>query len=307
MSVERIWKIPNQSLHIGHETEREYTDTLYCRCNDWRDTRLTVYMHKDCPKKGDRHPEDNLAYVDEIDINRIGNSKFHWEIVLKYTTVREENQDEPDPLKEIPEIDLQTQSKMEEIYTDIYGEPITNTAGDPIQGIEIEVFNWKINASRNIPPNFPDFLLNCKGRINIAPVRIRGLEFPKETLRLRNISVGKIDQKNDVSFSVLATEMEYDERTHRKRVLNTGFSHLSPILGTTVNGKWKPLKERILINGEPPADPVFLDNNGHRIHEIKKIKGVDTVVYKDAITAKDVIVLEKEVYLKMDFKVFDLS
>lgn len=307
MSVQRFNLIPSQSGRIGHESEREYQDTYHVRVSDYRDNQLTIWSHRQCPKKGDRHPFDNQCVVDEIDCNRIGNSKFHWEVIVKYTSIKTENQDETNPLKEVPEIELKTQSYMEDAYVDIYGNPLVNTAGDPILGIQVERFNWKIMAKLNISPDFPSWILDCGGRINSSMVRIRGLSFPKETLRLRDISIGKIDSKNDIKYSELHLEMEYDERTHRKRPLNVGYTQLSPELFQVIDNKQVPYREKILINGEPPTDPVFLNKKGQRIHEMKKIRGSLRAVYKDTITAKDVIVLEFEVYDKLNFRVFGLN
>lgn len=57
--------------------------------------------------------------------------------------------DESNPLNKPPEIDYGSVSVTEEIDTDINGFPLTNVNGDPVYGIQDEIWDWELNVQRN--------------------------------------------------------------------------------------------------------------------------------------------------------------
>lgn len=301
MTILRIEKI-HDSGNIGEGLRRVYEVEYRVYTNSVRVTMPEIAAHRDCPGYGDRYTGvDNLAFVSDINIERERPSRFHWLIKVTYDSEVKVSEDELNPLERRPKVSLVAEFDKTEPIRDRNGLLYCNAAGDPFQGVQIDIVKWKIRFKRNIPADFPKYILGCANKLNDAPVKIRGLTWAKNTLRVTGCEIGDEEQENGKWFSELSLEFTYDERLHRNFLLNQGFNEIDPLLKLSVGNKQYPFKKKVLIKGEPPAEPVFLDKNGSRIHEIKIVRGVKVAVYKEPPDPADVVVIQRDPYEEFPF------
>lgn len=292
----------HESGNIGAGVRRKYTVEYLVTCDTVRTNALEIAFDRRCPTYGDRYlGVDQLAFVNEVDINRVKGSKYHWVVVVTYDSEVNVDEDEENPLQRRPKTSIVAEFYQEEPIKDRNGLLFVNTAGDPFQGVEVDAVRWKIRFRRNIPVDFPKYLLTCANKLNNAPVKIRGITFAKNTLRVTGLEVGDEEKENDKWFSELSLEFTYDELLHRKYLLNQGFNEINPLIKGVANGKTYPIKQKILIRGEPPAEPQFLDKNGSRIHKKERIRGRDTIIYKDPPEPADVLVVERDPHYEFNY------
>lgn len=296
------FKKTHESGNIGEGIRRVYDVEFLVTTDDVRLTMPHIVFDRRCPKYGDRYRGvDNLAFANDINCERIKGSKFHWIVKVRFDSEVNVAELTEDPLKRRMKISLTAEFDKKEPISDRNGLLYCNSVGDPFQGHEIDHVRWKIKVKRNIPIELPEWTTQAPNKLNNGAVKLRGITWPKNSLRVTGMDVGDEELENDVWFSELSLEFSYDEALWRDFLLNQGFNEFHPRFKTNINGKFYPLKQKILINGEPPAEPMFLDKNGHRPHTIERIKGVDTVVFKDPPTLKDIVVIERDPYYEFDF------
>lgn len=296
------FKKTHESGNIGKGVSRKYVVDYLVTCDTVRINALQIAFDRRCPKYGDRYlGVDQLAFVNEVNADRVKGSKFHWVVTVTYDSQVDVDADEENPLQRRPKTSIVAEFFQEEPIKDRNGLIFANAAGDPFQGVEVDNVRWKVRFKRNVPVDFPKYLLTCANKLNSAPVKLRGITFAKNTLRITGLEVGDEEKENDKWFSELSLEFTYDELLHRKFLLNQGFNEIHPLNKIRVNGKSVPIKQKILIRGEAPAEPQFLDKNGSRIHKKERVQGVDTIVYKDPPEPADIVVIERDPYWEFNY------
>lgn len=232
------------------------------------DDQNTILRAQPQLNRGQPHPTDLQARVTKAEFNRVGPGL--WEITVEYSTAGE---DKTNPLSRPTNWDLtQWETRTIGLTRDITGTPIRNTAGDLFDDPPPSTDrNYPIlRGTRNIPPAFPPWLLTYTDSINSDAVRIRGLTFPALTLRAK-ILISAIQTENDVDFSELTMEFAVNPATWTHYQPNRGYFELFYDKGQDPATQPKAAgKRRILINGEPPTEPQWLDKFGRHITDPNK-------------------------------------
>ena len=209
------------------------------------------------------HPRDPAARVTKPQFERRGPGL--WEITVEYST---QGDDRKNPLARPTVWDL-TQFTARQLFRsrDEKNKPIVNTAGglfdDPPPSVERHYPT--LRGTRNITVEFPPWLLEYSDAVNSDAVRIRGLTFPALTLKAR-VGIGPEDEENDIPFSVLTMEFEFNPATWRHFQPNRGFEELVYDKGQDLKRNKKPAgRRKILVDGEPISEPAWLDEFGRAI------------------------------------------
>jgi hypothetical protein len=243
---------------------KTYTRYLLARTAD-DDTADDILAAAPTLRRNAPHPDNRQARVTKPTLERIAAGL--WEITLEYSTAAD---DRTNPLARPTAWDL-TQFTARTHYRsrDEKGRPIVNTAGglfdDPPPSVERHYPT--LRGTRNIPPAFPPWLLDYVDAVNSDAVRIRGLVFPPKTLKAR-IGIGPEETENDVAFSALSMEFEYNPATWRHFQPNRGYEELTYDKGQNLKKFRKPAgRRKILVDGEPITEPAWLDEYGRAIED----------------------------------------
>lgn len=244
-----------------------WTCILSTSKEDWTDILNAVPEWR----YGLEHPTKKGFYVDDIYYSRDADSLTLWEISVSYT---DDWPDEPDPRKRPPTFTLQSITHRYSDLMDYDGKPFINTAGDFLEDIpEKEIKAWRLTIKKNIPKNWPDWILLFNEAVNKSAVKVAGLKWPKETLRIDDLSIGDLEEENGIAYLPLQMVINYHPKRWAVQSINRGPQERYPVFeGDFFNGgvnlTWK--KRRVLNSkGEPVDGPVFLDKNGTAIREVK--------------------------------------
>jgi hypothetical protein len=258
--------MPAMLVWEGEEDARETEEELFAT------RRLTFFMTSSqesffdvmsdvrCPRKYDRHPRDNRLVLLNISPQQRSDAFRIWDIDLEYSSIARKREEEENPLNEPAEITWDTDEESEVIWEDGEGNPLNNTVGELLEGIEEVVSHWVIRIKKNVA-KVPRYILDYDLAVNDGSVRISGLTFPKETLWLRRLHISEKQTKNDTDYYEFSFELHYKSATWARYFPNRGFHEMVDVPGTA--GLLQE-KQRILINGEPAAEPQWIDASGKR-------------------------------------------
>lgn len=261
---------------IGEEDARETEEELIAT------RRLTFFMRSPqdsffevmsdpaCPRKYTRHPNDQRLFLVNIAPEQRAGAYRIWDIDLEYTSNPKRRDEEENPLNEPAEIEWDTTEESQIIERDGEGNPLVNTAGDLLEGIEEIASHWVIKVKKNVA-KVPRYILDYDMSVNDGSVRISGLTFPKETLWLRRLHISDKKTKADVDYYEFSFELHCKPGTWRRTFANRGYYEI-------VDVEFGPFlikqKKRILgPDGEPPAEPQWIDVTGAQPRETVVVEG----------------------------------
>ena len=135
------------------------------------------------------------------------------------------------------------------------GDPIINTAGSLITGVEQPVNHWIFHVEKNVLA-VPTWTLNYADAVNSDAVTVRGINIAAHYLMLQNLDIGP-DSSEPVggvtyNYIPVAFDLIYNPLDWKTRIFNMGLYQIS-------DGKRVPC---IDANGEHSSEPMFLKANG---------------------------------------------
>ncbi len=148
-----------------------------------------------------------------------------WDVNVCYSAELEEREEDENPLARPASISWSSAMYQRATLFDADGKPIRNSAGDLFDPQEIEDERWVISVKKNVAA-VPKWILNYRMVVNDGAVRIQGLTFPKETLRLQGLSISEEQIENRVPFYVVSFELHFREEGWRRRLINRGYNEL---------------------------------------------------------------------------------
>lgn len=224
---------------------------------------------------GAPHPTSGGVLCSELSAKPVGNTGLLWLVVAKYTPPDPESEQNNEDdggggggeVIELP-ADVWTaggSSTSVPVFKDINGNFITNTAGDPLEGLEKEECEYTLNLARPVA-NHADWMALAQSHVDHVNDAVwhGGLE---ETwlCRFRNAELEvKVTSLGSLVYWSTKWEFAYKATTWRLKPWNIGFHELP-------NGDWSPgawgaaSGERRLIMGadkKPVKSPVALDPQG---------------------------------------------
>jgi len=204
------------------------------------------------PRVGQRHPADPTAVCRSVDPKAI--SPTLWRVTASYYSpsggVNE--QGEPvNPLDMPPEVHWGFEQIMQQVDTDLDGNPIVNAAGDPFDPLhEISYARPVLSVTRN-EQTFPIALARAYagGRGAVNSDGFRG--WPPKTAKCRNIS-GDDQRAGDIAYCRVTYEIAFDADGWQPKFLDVGFREKK-------NGEMQEILDE---NGQPVSQPVALNADG---------------------------------------------
>lgn len=154
--------------------------------------------------------------------------------------------------------------------------PILNTAGEPPEPFpkpeQIIVYPF----IKNIPPDPPDWLLDFESCINADSVRIGSKICEPKTALINAITISDEQEQGDIKYRTATVEVWRRKSKWIEYFPSRGYNELVTVIdqptnesgiGSGFTKKTKKILRPILINGEPPDKPQFLDADGKWIKE----------------------------------------
>lgn len=233
-------------------------------------------VHRPDIQRFQKHP--NLdAWVNPGPSYQLEPGSRVYRVVVPYTSALPD-----DPLQRAAEVEWSTWHSKEPLTRDIDGKPITTTAGELITGADEEYDNWGVSVSKNVAA-VPQWVLEYRGACNSDDVRIKGIVFPAETLKIADLKISKDQEENDVVFSVVTIDLLHRPDTWLRWFPNAGYYCIQRTFEKRFKAppqgqrrppiELKPIEirqyRRILDDaGEPIQTPEFLSPTGERITEL---------------------------------------
>lgn len=261
VSRREVWKGRGgkQNDKNENESDRMFVVTMSSAADDEYSVATTALI----PSMFEPHPSRPGLWVSDIDIRNMDESAYLWICHVHYS----DNVEDPEQKKDTP---------LDKPIKDSYGHnsyTLPATEGwliDPDTGIESstktaivssagEAFDppEERNASRisiamelNLA-NVPSWLLEYNDVINDDAVTIRGITFPKYTLRI-NTRISELQIEKGIPYRQVLFDLESREETFLKRIPDRGF--------VVRNGS--STKQKATVGGMEPSQPVYLDGKG---------------------------------------------
>lgn len=268
MSVLSIKPYPGESGSLDR-TAKEITVPYIAETDDPSDGTWAILTHPDCPKPWQPHGEIPGLFVRRVLPDQRPDAPNLWDLAVEYAALDE------NPLQQPAKIRLTTAEYTRLAMIDAEGKPVVSTAWDILEEAEVEDSRWVILVEKNIRVDFPAWITEYENAVNADAVTIRKLTFPDGTLKLKRMEIGEELEENGVPYSVLSFQLHHRREGWESEFLNRGYHELTAhqlvtgtgLFGTGVvqPGQVYYTKERILgDDGEPMAEPQFLDINGRR-------------------------------------------
>ncbi len=236
------------------------------------------------------HPKDSAALIAEFWPKRIVGTNF-WDVELRYST---DVDIVANPLAMSPVITIDSVKRELPALFDSNGNPIINLAGDFYTDPQSTktVTDLVFKVSKNVPLNLPAWITAYPDCVNSDAVTIRGLTCPPGTLYFGALSVGAEENISGTATSTstlvqgtpyTTVSFELDFRRDGWTILlpNWGYFQLVPrrktngssaVVANDKTGKKQTIRtrgvpagydrQRIIINGDYPPHPQFLDAQG---------------------------------------------
>lgn len=185
-----------------------------------------------------------------------------WDVNVRYSAELEEREEDENPLARPAKISWSSAMYQRATLFDADRKAIRNAAGDLFDPQEVEDERWVISVKKNVAA-VPKWILGYRMVVNDGNVRIQGLTFPKETLRLQGLSISEEQIENNVPFYVVSFELHFREEGWRRPLINRGYNELVDSDNPRLPGKrLVPILMGLKGAEERPQDPVFLDREG---------------------------------------------
>ncbi len=267
-------------------------------------SKFPIYIHPKTPKVYERHPRMPLLFCRRVHVDRMTSRTFIVSGEYSSSDVTDEKQRNENPLARPPKIEFHSAQGRRLAITDVNGDVMRNTAGDPLAAEDVDEPAWVISFLKNVA-KVPSWVTTYVNAINKDTVRIRGLTFAPETLKLQVLDIPDFRIENGKRFLPLGFKLHYRRRKWRMERLNEGFYELVP--KTVTRNKFVqgfgviPVdveiidREQIFVKGMPAVEPVALDKNS------RQFRDADGELL-DPIPLKKLVMIEFDMHEKKAFR-----
>lgn len=309
------FKLIGESGSMDAEQVRTYTKVFQVTCDSIYDKVPEILSHPLCPVANEtRLEEDNLATCTKVSPVYRKNTRYIWDTTAEFSTYRP-NRTPPgkNPLQDPAIIIAESELSMEEQYTDLDNLPNLNAAGDLVL-IKIPVCRMTFKVRKNVSV-VNGWLNQVSGLVNSAPVRLKGVLYPRGTLQVWGVQLGDVETKSDIDFFVCDLVIKHKQEGWLTSYPNTGFNEmvlhpdnrgpekklLDPRTGKPIMVKQRCLDGPDGWTGDPVSSPVFLDENGQRPRVQTIFQGKQMALLKDPLELSDILFLKRRYVSFVDF------
>ncbi len=149
-----------------------------------------VQMNNGLPREGSRHPSNVNFVCKSISVEKASVCLYEASCSYESPVFKspEAGDEEDNPLNVPPDIQFSTVVSEEETQSDIDGQPLVNSAGDPFTGITMEITDMAISISKNVATFNPTQMIYYNGAVNSDSF----LGFSAGQLKLQNFTATPI-------------------------------------------------------------------------------------------------------------------
>jgi len=229
---------------------RAYSVTYKLETNSDTDTASNVGNDANLPSIGDAHAEDAEAFCTQLDIDCVGGKNW-WTATATWTT---EQRLAEDPEDDEVRVSWDSEIYQESIYKDVYGNSITNSAGDYF--VDPLVTRDNVHLIAKIKKNVrevPAWVLQKQNNVNSTAITIGGLFIPIRRARMSRLAIGERQRRGNVDFYNISFEVHIHETGWRAEPLDVGFRELE---------YGEPVQIVNEADGQEVTTPVLLDGQG---------------------------------------------
>ena len=218
---------------------------------------------------------DSYALCVSVQAEEEGDSRKSWIVTEQYSTAPPGNPTSfANPLLDPIAYSLGFDSFRKSITQDINGDEIATTADEPIDPpVETDDSRPVYVVRRNESSVSLPFLLSIKDTVNANPWK----GCAARTVKLRNVSTGEIQQRNNINYYTVTYEFHLNRDTWDAKILNFGRRCYVPLLDKYIYTK----------------EPHFLNASGVAVD------------YADAVAA-GTVTRSFRVYTEFDFNLLGL-
>jgi len=252
--------------------ERNYTRVLQAVASSTSDGEADVFAATalGVPVKYAAHPEDSGALCRKVSpqrLDNLANGTVLWEVVCQYSSkIEDPDQDEENPLDR-PVVYTWTGQKYEEArFSDLDGDPYTNTVGDPLDPPPLfEVVHPILVAEKNLATFDGWMATYYANKVNSDTFYGASKGYAK----IESISGQGPNYENGVAFYKVTFEVHFNPRKwNPTTVLNTGPRYFEtagdsePIYATDKDSTQSTAPVLLAANGTLiPADEIRTKEN----------------------------------------------
>ena len=225
---------------------RSYTRVFKFKTTDKNDTAWDIGSHASSPRIGDVFYD---AWCQSITVTNT--SPFAgWTVTAEYSSERELV---TDPTNDPAVITINTEQFQKVAETDINGDSVCNSAGDPFDPpYMMDDSRRVISVSKNMSGH-PSWVLSYADVVNSDTFVVKGVTYAVGVGKVQRVSIGEQQTRNGVPFVVVTLEIHCQRDGWILRPLDAGFREKSGagminILNT--------------IDFERPSAPVPLNGSG---------------------------------------------
>lgn len=252
---------------------------------------------------GESHPSRSYAKVTGFDVEQPDEHDIG-KVIVSYV-VGEQNTNTVRPLSEPPKISLKSATIQIPVLFDRNGDPIVNTAGDLVTGLKRPLSVWVINISMNVA-SVPRWIGSYGDAVNNSSVRLRGIDFPKRTLKLVDINIPteEFHQDSGEEYIPMEIEIHYREDTWVEKYPNKGLYELIEESDGAFGDSETITEKKIRItnkDGTPVSQPQFLNEDGRRPFTVDDD---GNEVIKERLDPEDIVTNEYDLLNEKSFSAF---
>jgi hypothetical protein len=314
MAVKRLAYVREDNLRDDAASDvKEYRRRYLAELTSPRNPGAQIVLHAPFLGRWQPHPDDPQAKLVSLEVTARKHTLIY-DVLADYSTdiAIPEN-----PLDEPADIDVTTQTIALPITRDALGEPIVNTAGSLVEGIE-EDFDLPVFSVSKKIGRFPQWLLTYPQAVNSDVVRMKGLICEPRTLKIGRIRIGSEDIQDDTPFMPLSMELVHNPFTWDRWFLNRGFEEVAVVTTQDEEGELQEVLTRIRCldeDQEPITEPAFLDEDGRRPRVTLDGRAVTlqqereqqlVTKLKHPLDPEDIIVLRRQTRKALPFRVLPL-
>lgn len=258
ISRREIWKGRGGSQ--DHDNNNESDRFFVVHMSASTDDELTVATGYGGPVLFDPHPTRNNCWVENVDIRNMDESAFLWLVHVHYSShVFDPNQWVTSPLSKPPKDSWghasytlpAVEGYLFDPDTDVESSTktaVTNSALDAFDPPEERNASRITIAVEVTAASPPSWILDYNDVLNSDSTVIRGITFPKYTLRI-NTRISELQIENGVTFRQIFYDIEARKETFLKRIPDRGYRDIQK-------------KKLYDTNGGEPSQPLYLDAKG---------------------------------------------
>lgn len=290
------------SQNIGGE--KEHVEHYEIAFDEPPTSEVPCYADVRSPRFSDVHVDDKESFVSNLEASTVDGVKF--DLAVTYTRIRLQDRN-ANPLAKPAVITGRSQQRNSLAVRDFHGNVTFNTAGVAFGAREVQRSLIIMSVAKKLKPKpWPGWLLSMRDVVNQSSVKIKGITWPKRTLRMDNIFIGDDDEENDTPFILVTFDITFDPKGWRTVLLNEGVLELREFVGVDLTSlKEITMHEHVkIIDGtprQPIKDPVFLDKDG------KAYREKDGSTLRAKLTNKEIIKLEVQDYQEVPFNILPLK